>query len=143
MVTANGSRGGPQGECNRNKPPGFYRVRMERRGKSSPAQWRHCGSVNPTRSNIRMGHYVEAPHRPGEGVSPAATHGQDRSSFNTEPGLRSGRFPFYQKQKLRRKFEFPAQLFCFTGDAAAFISTAEAATAKSPPVRPAPRLQRP
>ena len=28
-------------------------VRMERRGKSSPAHWRLCGYVNPARSNIR------------------------------------------------------------------------------------------
>lgn len=27
--------------------------------------------------------------RPGDGVSLAATQGQDRSSFDTEPGLRS------------------------------------------------------
>ena len=31
-------------------------VRMERRGKSSPAHWRLCGYVNPVRSNNRMGH---------------------------------------------------------------------------------------
>uniref|UniRef100_UPI004025EB7A hypothetical protein n=1 Tax=Gemmiger formicilis TaxID=745368 RepID=UPI004025EB7A len=30
--------------------------------------------------------------RPGDGVSLAATQGQDRSSFDTEPGLRSSRF---------------------------------------------------
>ena len=35
-------------------------VRMERRGKSSPAHWRLCGYVNPARSNIRMGHYAES-----------------------------------------------------------------------------------
>ena len=27
-------------------------VRMKRRGKSSPAVWRHTGLVNPTRSNV-------------------------------------------------------------------------------------------
>jgi hypothetical protein len=32
--------------------------------------------------------------RPGDGVSLAATQGQDRSSFDTEPGLRSSRFFF-------------------------------------------------
>ena len=56
MATANGSRGRPQGKCNRKKPPRFGAVRMERRGKSSPAHWRLCGYVNPVRSNIRMGH---------------------------------------------------------------------------------------
>ena len=30
--------------------------------------------------------------RPGDGVSLAVTQGQDRSSFDTEPGLRSSRF---------------------------------------------------
>ena len=32
----------------------FFTVRVERRGKSSPAQWRHCGPVNPIRSNTDM-----------------------------------------------------------------------------------------
>ena len=30
-------------------------VRMKRRGKSSPAVWRHIGLVNPTRSNVVEG----------------------------------------------------------------------------------------
>ena len=30
-------------------------VRVERRGKSSPAQWRHYGHVNPTRCNTDRG----------------------------------------------------------------------------------------
>ena len=69
---------------------------MERRGKSSPAHWRLCGYVNPVRSNIRMGH-MRSLARPGDGMrdlprSLAATQGQDRSPFNTEPGLRSSRF---------------------------------------------------
>ena len=34
-ITANGSRGRPQGKCNRDIPPHFA-VRVERRGKSSP-----------------------------------------------------------------------------------------------------------
>ena len=75
------------------RPPRPSAARMERRGKSSPAHWRLCGYVNPVRSNIRMGH-MRSLARPGDGMrdlprSLAATQGQDRSPFNTEPGLRS------------------------------------------------------
>ena len=38
------------------KPP--ERVRMKRRGKSSPAMWRHIGLVNPTWSNVVERHIV-------------------------------------------------------------------------------------
>lgn len=38
------------------KPPA--RVRMKRRGKSSPAVWRHTGLVNPIRSNVVERHIV-------------------------------------------------------------------------------------
>ena len=54
--------------------------------------------------------------RPGDGVSPAATQGQDRSSFNTEPGLRSSRF--IQKKRtcptkqVRFYFHHFAELSC-------------------------------
>ena len=50
-ITANSSRRRLQGKCNRKKPPRFFGVRMERRGKSSPAHVRACGHVNPIRCN--------------------------------------------------------------------------------------------
>ena len=87
---------------------------MERRGKSSPAHWRLCGYVNPTRSNTRMGH-MRCPARPGGGTSDAATHRLDRSPFNTEPGLRSGRFP----QKAPSRFGRGLSAFRLRGQTAA------------------------
>ncbi len=54
-ITANGRRGRPQGKCNRDIPPGL-RVRVERRGKSSPEQGEPCCPANPIRSNTAEGH---------------------------------------------------------------------------------------
>ena len=92
---------------------------MERRGKSSPAHWRLCGYVNPVRSNNRMGHmwkprtsrsWRDGPLGPR---SFTATQNQDRSSFNTEPGLRSISFSAFY-----RIFQVPARCcagpFCFS-----------------------------
>ena len=48
-------------------------ARMKRRGKSSPAVWRHTGLVNPTRSNVVEGN--RGPRALGDGLSLRATSG--------------------------------------------------------------------
>ena len=47
QLTAGG--GNSKESATENIPP--EKVRLKRRGKSSPAIWRHIGFVNPTRSN--------------------------------------------------------------------------------------------
>ena len=58
-ITDNVRRRRLPGKCNRNKPPHsahrVQAVRMERRGKSSPAPWQHRANVNPIRSNTVCG----------------------------------------------------------------------------------------
>ena len=74
-----------QGKCNRNKPPA--RVRMERRGKSSPLlrqRGRPCKphSMQETRTD-------RSPAASLNRLSPAATLGSDRCLSSTEPGLQT------------------------------------------------------
>ena len=52
-------------------------VRVERRGKSSPAGWELSGAVNSIRSNTVGGHWFARPS-PGGGLSLLATAGLDR-----------------------------------------------------------------
>ena len=64
-------------------------VRMERRGKeltSALATLRLCKALLEATS---VWDIMRSLARPGDGVSLAVTQGQDRSSFDTEPGLRS------------------------------------------------------
>ena len=58
-ITANSRRGRPQGKCNRDIPPAVQ-VRVERRGKSSPACGEPRGPANPIRSNIDRGVFYTA-----------------------------------------------------------------------------------
>ena len=53
-MPANGRWRRLQGECNRDIPPHFGAVRMERRGKSSPTAWRLVRAVNPIWCKMRM-----------------------------------------------------------------------------------------
>lgn len=58
---------------------------------------------------------MRALRAPGGGWSRMATCGRDRSSFNTEPGLRSGRF--LQK---RERFSFGGRALSFLGQGIGF-----------------------
>ena len=53
-MPANGRWRRLQGECNRDIPPHFGAVRMERRGKSSPTAWRLVRAVNPIWCKMRI-----------------------------------------------------------------------------------------
>ena len=63
-------------------------VQVERRGKSSPAAWRHAGHVNPIRSNADRGICsIGIMPPPTGGLSGMETYRLDRWLPNTEPGL--------------------------------------------------------
>ena len=53
-IAANGRQGRPSRECNRDIPPALQ-VRVERRGKSSPAAGEPRGPVNLIRCNTESG----------------------------------------------------------------------------------------
>ena len=86
-ITANGRRGWPQGKCNRDIPPVGTQVRVERRGKSSPAHRRLCCPVNPIRSNTAIKLNIGPMALIRWHWAAAATPCQDRWLFTTEPGL--------------------------------------------------------
>ena len=77
-----------QGKCNREIPPCFFMVRVERCGKSAPAAWRLCRHVNPIRCKIR-GHIGLPVLFPQYRLSALATLRLDRWPFSTEPGLQA------------------------------------------------------
>ena len=60
---------------------------MERRGKSSPTAWEHCGAVNSIRSNTVEETYGLPDRLRGGGLSVPATVRLDRWLSMTEPGL--------------------------------------------------------
>ncbi len=62
-------------------------VRVERRGKSSPAAWEHRGAVNSIRSNTVEETHGLPDRLRGGGLSVSATIRRDRWLSITEPGL--------------------------------------------------------
>ena len=100
-ITANGRRGNPREsatEIYRRKrlaygleralAHGPLAVRVERRGKSSPARWRQRGPANPIRSNADRSDTL-ARCAPKGGLSRLATGGLDRWLLTTELGLQA------------------------------------------------------
>lgn len=90
-ITANGRRGRPQGKCNREIPP-VLQVRVERRGKSSPASGEPDGPANPIRSNTVERHMRRPGASCGGGIERARQRGAKIDGCSRQnPAYRPGR----------------------------------------------------